>query len=103
MKKGRPGVVLTVLTREKHLKDIADYILNSTSAIGLRYFNASRIELERENKEIKTSFGNVKVKESVLPDKKKRIKPESSDIIKIAGKKGKSPLDISEGIKKELK
>ena len=57
---------------------------------------------KRENKEIDTSLGKVKVKESTFPDREKGIKPESEDIIDIARKKGKSPLDISEDIKKEL-
>ncbi|MFC2126456.1 nickel pincer cofactor biosynthesis protein LarC [Bacteroidota bacterium] len=102
MKKGRPGIVINVLTRKNQVQDIADYILKNTSSIGLRYFSADRIELDRENKEMDTSMGKVKVKESTFPDQHKRIKPESEDIIEIARKKGKSPLDVSEKIKKEL-
>ena len=103
MKKGRPGIVINVLTREDRVHDIADFILKNTSSIGLRYYSADRIELERGNKEMDTSMGKVKVKESTLPDKQIRVKPESEDIIEIARKKGQSPLDVSEKIKKELK
>jgi pyridinium-3,5-bisthiocarboxylic acid mononucleotide nickel chelatase len=94
MKKGRPGIVLTVLTPESGLKKIGAFILESTSSIGLRYYAVERMELERQNIDIETEFGKVKAKEVILPSGMKRIKPENDDIFRISRETGLSSLEI---------
>lgn len=94
MKKGRPGVVLTVLTLMSSLKKLGDLILENTSAIGLRYFSVDRMELDRRNIALDTEFGKVKAKEVTLPSGKKRVKPENDDIFRISKETGLSPLEI---------
>jgi pyridinium-3,5-bisthiocarboxylic acid mononucleotide nickel chelatase len=94
MKKGRPGIVLTVLTPESGLKKIGEVILENTSSIGIRYFPVDRMELDRQNIEIETEFGKVKAKKVILPSGKKRVKPESDDIFRISRETGISPLEI---------
>lgn len=102
MKKGRPGIVINILARKDKLNSLSEFILKNTSSIGIRYFGAERIELEREIKELNTSFGKVKVKESVFRDKSKRLKPESNDIFRIAEKEDKNPLNIANQISGEI-
>lgn len=94
MKKGRPGIVLTVLTPESRLKKIGAFILENTSSIGMRYYSVDRMELERYNIDIETEFGKVKAKEVILPSGKKRVKPENDDIFRISRETGISPLEI---------
>jgi uncharacterized protein (TIGR00299 family) protein len=94
MKRGRPGVVLNILAKRDKIDEIAEYIFLNTSSIGIRYFEADRFELKREVREVSTKYGKVKVKETTLPDKGKRVKPESRSIIEIANKEKKSSLDI---------
>jgi len=94
MKKGRPGVILTVLAPSVNLKKIGEIILENTSAIGLRYYSVDRIELDRKNFALDTEFGKVKAKEVTLPSGKKRIKPENDDIFRISKETGLSPLEI---------
>ena len=94
MKKGRPGVILTVLAPHNSLKQIGDLILENTSAIGLRYYSVDRMELERKNLVLDTEFGTVKIKEVTLPSGKKRVKPENDDIFRISKETGLSPLEV---------
>ncbi|MGO9481484.1 MAG: nickel pincer cofactor biosynthesis protein LarC, partial [Candidatus Kryptoniota bacterium] len=64
MKKGRPGFLLSVLTGESSLEKISDEIFSQTTTLGLRIQNIRRIKVHRETKIAKTSFGDIKVKES---------------------------------------
>jgi pyridinium-3,5-bisthiocarboxylic acid mononucleotide nickel chelatase len=100
MKKGRPGVVLNVLVKPADRDRIAEFILRQTTSIGLRYFDAGRIELEREIREMDTEYGKVKFKETKVPGNGFRYKPESHDIIRIAEKENKSSIEILSQISK---
>jgi pyridinium-3,5-bisthiocarboxylic acid mononucleotide nickel chelatase len=100
MKKGRPGIILTVLTPESRLKKIGEFILENTSSIGLRYYTVERMELERQNIDIETEFGKIKAKEVTLPSGKKRVKHENDDIFRISKEKGLSPLEIIRQLRK---
>lgn len=88
MKKGRPGVVLTVLCREPQREALCRFLLQSTSTIGLRYYTARRWELPRRQQQLDLPFGRIRVKEVVLPDGSRRIKPESADLLRLAQETG---------------
>ena len=94
MKKGRPGVVLTVLTPSGSLKKIGELILENTSAIGLRYYGVERMELERDNMTIETEFGKVRAKQVTLPSGTKRVKFENDELIRISKETGLSSIEI---------
>lgn len=87
MKKGRPGLLVSVLVNKKNVSSISDFILENTTSIGLRYYPVSRNILNRDIKEINTSLGKIKVKEVVLPSGKKRITPEYDSCVAIAKEK----------------
>jgi pyridinium-3,5-bisthiocarboxylic acid mononucleotide nickel chelatase len=87
MKKGRPGLLVSVLVNKKNVSSISDFILENTTSIGLRYYPVSRNILNRDIKEINTSLGKIKVKEVVLPSGKKRITPEYDSCATIAKEK----------------
>jgi uncharacterized protein (TIGR00299 family) protein len=93
MKKGRPGVVLNVLARSADVRNLSEFILEQTSTIGVRYFPVERVELERTLTKVSSVFGEIQTKEVKTP-KGKRIKPESDEIIEIARREQKSPLEI---------
>lgn len=84
MKKGRPGVKMTVLCN-KHKKDaIITIILRETSSIGLRYHETQRTVMQREMKTIETEFGNIRFKVSRLGEEIVKVAPEYEDCRKIA-------------------
>jgi len=91
MKKGRPGILLTVLCHEERRADIMDVLLRETTTIGLRFYEASRIVLDRQGEERETEFGKVRVKVSRMHDGTVKVSPEYEDCRRIA-RKYKIPL-----------
>ena len=91
MKKGRPGVLLTVLCEEDARQDIIALLLNETTTLGVRFYEASRSVLERTVRRVKTEYGIVRVKISKKPDGTLKVSPEYEDCKGIA-KQHKIPL-----------
>jgi uncharacterized protein (TIGR00299 family) protein len=83
MKKGRPGILLSVLTDTARLAHIADLIYSNTSTIGLRIQRVSRRMLPRREAMMDTSLGPVRVK-VVLRDGREHITPEFEECKRIA-------------------
>ncbi len=86
MKKGRPGIKLTVLCSEDKKEDLIGIILGETTSIGLRFYSAERKTLPREIKSVKTKFGAVNVKILKPGTKKRRISVEYEECKRIAEK-----------------
>jgi uncharacterized protein (TIGR00299 family) protein len=94
MKKGRPGIILTVLCHEEKRTDIIDIIFRETSTIGVRFYEASRMALKRETREIRTEFGKVRMKLSKMADGTPKLSPEYEDCKRSAKKYGKSLIEV---------
>jgi uncharacterized protein (TIGR00299 family) protein len=67
MKKGRPGVRLTVLAPAGAAERLARLILDESSTIGLRVYPVTRYVLPRAPSTVKTRWGTVKVKRIERP------------------------------------
>lgn len=65
MKKVRPGVKVSFLCRPEQLDRLSGLLLTETSAIGLRYYRADRIILQRRLVEQQTEFGVVRFKQVI--------------------------------------
>jgi uncharacterized protein (DUF111 family) len=76
MKKGRPGVTLSLLCDEPLAKDLADIVFRETSAFGLRKEQILRLKLRREFREVETAFGPVTVKLGMKGSEVIQIAPE---------------------------
>jgi len=100
MKKNRPGTMLTVLCRSHQKTAVIHRILNETSSIGVRYYQADREMLSREKMDVETEFGRVIVKKITGPDGKTRIVPEYEECKRIAHKAGIPIRDVYETIMK---
>jgi uncharacterized protein (TIGR00299 family) protein len=94
MKKGRPGIKLSLLcTRDK--KDLlSGIILTETTSIGLRFHEVRRKTLERSIKPVKTRYGSIKVKISRSGRGRVKVTPEYEDCKKIARKFNIPLLDV---------
>lgn len=101
MKKGRPGFLLSVLTAESSLEKIASEIFSQTTTLGLRIQNIRRIKVRRETKTVKTSFGDVKVKESDI-NGKKRITTEFEECKRIAESTSIPLAEVMQRLNSEL-
>lgn len=84
MKKGRPGIKLTVLCRETEKEELIKIILRETTTIGLRFYKVNRRVLKREIKVVDTEFGKTKVKFARLGDEILKATPEYEDCRRIA-------------------
>ena len=76
MKKGRAGVVLSVLCTEADEERIARLLLRETSTLGVRVRPVHRWEAEREVLEFESSLGPAAVKVKRLPGEPPRFAPE---------------------------
>lgn len=99
MKKGRPGIKLTVLCNSKEKEKMVKIIFEETTTIGLRFYEADRQTLEREIKEINTALGKVKVKISKLGNGIIKTTPEYEDCKKLAKKLNTPLIEVMKRVK----
>ncbi len=76
MKKGRPGVLLTVLCAEAEADRFTELLLVETSALGVRRTRAERRKLRRDFVRVETPFGPVTVKRGWLDGRVVQAAPE---------------------------
>ncbi|TMG03090.1 MAG: nickel pincer cofactor biosynthesis protein LarC [Chloroflexi bacterium] len=76
MKKGRPGVALSVICGEAQEEEIARLLLRETSTLGVRVRPVHRWEAERELLEFESSLGPASVKVKRLAGEPPTIAPE---------------------------
>jgi pyridinium-3,5-bisthiocarboxylic acid mononucleotide nickel chelatase len=76
MKKGRPGVMLSVICSEAKEDEVARLLLRETSTLGVRVRPVHRWEAEREVVEFESSLGPAAVKVKRLPGEAPRVAPE---------------------------
>lgn len=79
MKKGRPGVVLSVLAEAPLREQLARIIFAETSTIGVRFSPVDRLKLERKIVEVETRFGKIPVKIAGEPANPITVSPEYED------------------------
>jgi len=87
MKKGRPGVKLSVLVNEQCEKDILEVIFEETTSIGVRKYKVEKIMLNREFSKVKTKYGDITIKKSYYKGKLAKYKPEYEECRSIAKEK----------------
>jgi len=76
MKKGRPGVMLSVICGEAQEEAVARLLLRETSTLGVRVRPVHRWEAERELLEFASSLGPAAVKVKRLPGEPPTVAPE---------------------------
>lgn len=101
MKKGRPGVKLSVLTNEKVEKDVLDIIFEETTSIGVRKYKVEKIMLNREFLKVKTEYGDITIKKSYYKGKLVKYKPEYEECKTIAKEKNISIDKVYKSVYKE--
>ena len=101
MKKGRPGVLLTVICDPEHRDRMLQVLFRETTTLGVRETSCSRYILRRTEETVSTSFGEIRVKTSEGFGVKRK-KAEYDDLKKIAEQSGRSLRDVREAVEKEL-
>jgi uncharacterized protein (TIGR00299 family) protein len=62
MKKNRPGMLVTVITRPSDRERISAVLFNETTTLGIRYRIERREVLRREHRLVDTRFGKIRIK-----------------------------------------
>ncbi len=100
MKKGRPGLLLSVLCESGQTEVFASAVLSETTTVGCRYSQLSRKVLPRRTVTVVTSLGPVVVKLS--GDPASIAKPEAESICGIAKETGLSFAEVRRRVTAEL-
>lgn len=97
MKKNRPGVLLSVLSPLGMVEALSMLIMRETSTLGVRmYPPAHRLKATRQEREVETPWGTVRVKEKWLGDRRLAVSPEFEDCARLARKSGEPLLRVME-------
>lgn len=79
-KKNRPAYELNVLVPEQQKNDIVNFILNSTTTFGVRWFPVEREELARAVHEIDFKGHKIRIKQGFLNGVLLKESPEYEDV-----------------------
>ncbi len=85
MKKGRLGMILQILLRQTDEPAIVNRVFSESPTLGIRRRQGERYFLEREIRQCRTSFGEIRCK--IARDqlgKVMNIKPEHDDLVTLA-------------------
>ena len=76
MKKGRAGILVSVLCDSRNEETMTSLLLMETTTLGVRRNGVSRTALERSMRSLQTPYGPVPAKVALQPDGTKRAKPQ---------------------------
>ncbi len=88
MKKGRPGVLLTILCCNGDRDRLASLVFKETTTLGLRWEYARRWVLDRESIQVETDFGPITVKLGRLGRQVVNVWPEYKELRQLATARG---------------
>ena len=83
MKKGRPGILLSVLVQRSRIDEILEILFTETTTLGIRLLPVDRRKVERSVREIKSKLGMVRMK-VICYDGKERLIPEFEECKRIS-------------------
>jgi uncharacterized protein (TIGR00299 family) protein len=102
MKKGRPGIKLSVLCNKNLEMKVIDILLRETTTLGVRKYCVEKTMLNRKFSKVNTKHGEVTVKISLLNEEEIKYKPEYSDCKKLALEKNVHIGEIYSEVNKQM-
>ncbi len=103
MKKGRPAIKISILTKETLIKEVEKLLFKETSTLGIRRYPVERDILERSFETLDLGIGSVKIKKGYLDGKCINQKAEYSDCERLAKENNISLKDIYNLISKNIR
>jgi uncharacterized protein (TIGR00299 family) protein len=88
MKKGRPGVLITVIAPPCARESLEEILFRETTTLGVRWQEWERTALERESATVETAYGPIRVKIGSRRGTIYNAWPEFDDCQRAAGEKG---------------
>jgi len=96
MKKGRPGVMLSLLCEQKKQDEMARLVIELTGSFGVRFRDWGRLILDRRHVTVDTAYGKVRVKVGELDGKVVVARPEFEAVKHLAQETGVSVRLVSD-------
>lgn len=96
MKKNRPGSLLSVICPVEAVERFADFLLQETTTIGLRWRLDDRLKADRSIREAETCYGPVRFKVAQLGEQTVNVSPEYEDCKHLALEKGVALREVME-------
>jgi pyridinium-3,5-bisthiocarboxylic acid mononucleotide nickel chelatase len=84
MKKGRPALTISVLTKTADAGAVSDLMLRETTSLGMRRYDVVRSERPRHIEMVETPYGNIPIKLALGPYGPPQIKPEFDACVQAA-------------------
>ena len=94
MKKGRPGIILGVLTEAANASALREQIFRATTTFGIRSYAVTREMLDRRFETAKTPFGPVRVKIGSRKGEDLVRSPEFEDCARLARTQDITPRKV---------
>ena len=94
MKKGRPGVTLSVLCSPDRAESMREIVFVETGTLGIRTVQLEKEALEREELKVETPHGPVAVKVGRRKGRVVSVAPEYEDCARIAREAGVPAKDV---------
>lgn len=88
MKKGRPGILLSILCEPAQAFTLESIVFNETSTLGIRKTRLGRTSLNRKIITVETEFGPIRIKAAFQNGTLLKMAPEFEDCKKIAETSG---------------
>jgi len=101
MKKGRPGVLFSVLVERTKIDSMLEIIFRETTTLGVRIQPVERKKLSRANKQVNTSFGFITVK-VITVEGKEQLRAEFEECKRIALEKNIPIIEVYRILEREL-
>jgi len=97
MKKGRPGVMLTVLSPPEGIDTLSRVIFQHTTTLGIRSFETIRQKLPRRLVQVETPWGSVRIKVTEF-DGRERAMPEYEDCLRVSQQQSLPLAEVYQGV-----
>jgi uncharacterized protein (TIGR00299 family) protein len=94
MKKGRPGILITVLATAERRQAIEELLFSETTTLGVRRQEWERTVLAREVVRVETAYGPVAVKLGRLSGRIVNAQPEFDDCQRLAELRGVAVKEV---------
>ncbi len=101
MKKGRPGMLLSILLERAKLDAILAIVFRETTTLGVRIQPIERRKLPRSQREVQSSLGTVKAK-VIVREGKEVLVPEFEECKRIALERNLPLKDVYSTLEREM-
>ena len=102
MKKGRVGIRFSIIVKREKIDRVIDGIFENSSTFGLRIREESRRTLKREEKILKSRYGEIRIKVGIRDGKVLKTHVEFEDVKKICEETGIPYTSILKEVREDI-